>query len=443
MFSQQSTIAAIATGHAPGGIGVIRISGPRALNVASRIIADFPSDPIPRRASLCRIVDGANQTLDEGLFIYFRAPHSYTADDVVEIQMHGAPRLLQLTLQRILEADDVRLAEPGEFTRRAFLAGRLDLVKAEAVADLISAESEAEVRSAAAQLSGQLRERLDQLRRPLVELQADIEGVLEFPDEAADADAEVPERIDRLVLALQSLVADGHRGVLIRRGAKIVLYGPVNAGKSTLFNRLIGADRAIVDAEPGTTRDTLEARIELDGLAVTLVDTAGLRDDAERIESLGIARTLEGLRGADVAILLLPSTFSPEQRSQWLGLAGAVRVIEIFGKSDLRSTWNSLDETFLSVSGETGQGVDALRTRLVSETVGSTGATAITSERHLNALKRSLQSLERAQIASRHASLEIAGGEITQSLIALAEITGEDVSNERLDAIFSRFCIGK
>ncbi len=328
------TIAAIATGPGAGGIGVIRISGPRALTAARRVVPGLPAQPTPRVATFARFTDGRGAVLDEGLVLYFAGPKSFTGEDVVELQAHGAPRLLSLLLGEIVQVEGVRLATPGEFTRRAFLSGRLQLSQAEAVADLIAAESEAQVRAAAAQLAGGLEVRLEALHAPLLALQADLEGVLDFPEEAEGAEADAARRLVELEANARSLVGDVRRGVLVRRGAKVVLFGPVNAGKSTLFNALIGTSRALVDDEPGTTRDTLEARLELGGLAVTLVDTAGLREGAGRIEAMGIERTREAVTSADLAVLVLPPGASEAERATWSAEAKGVPLLVLEGKAD-------------------------------------------------------------------------------------------------------------
>lgn len=571
-----STIAAIATGGAPGGIGVVRVSGPAALAAARAVASGLPDAPKPRHAYLTPLVDDAGRALDEGLALYFQAPASFTGEDVVELHAHGAPRLLELLLGAVLRHPGVRLAEAGEFTRRAFLNGRVDLARAEAVADLVAAESEAQVRAAASQLTGELSARLAAVRAPLVALHADLEGALDFPDEASGAEGDVPARLAPVRAQVEDLLAAGRQGALVRRGARVVLYGPVNAGKSTLFNRLVGAARALVDPEPGTTRDVLEARVELGGLAVTLVDTAGLREAPGRLEALGIERAREALAAADVALLLLPPDSDEAAANAWRSEASEAVRIELWGKSDLvrgsvlspapspegaashaqarggsgsglragagereggkswvraaatadeeRGEWMtgvpvprgaegplpSLDgggedgrplarggvgpltssdgggedgrppardaagplpssdgggeggrplargaagpltssvgvgaQAPLRVSGQTGEGLEALRGLLVERLGGLAPAVRVSSERHLDALRRAAEALERADAAARHSTLEVVSGEVGLALAALADITGEDVSTELLDAVFARFCIGK
>ncbi|NBD12829.1 MULTISPECIES: tRNA modification GTPase [Corallococcus] len=335
MTPDSATIVALATAPASGAVGILRVSGPAALEVGRALAPGVPLAPTPRHAYLAAFVDAAGGVLDEGLFLYFRAPQSFTGEDVVELQAHGSPRLLRLLLARALEDPRVRPALPGEFTRRAFLHGRIDLTRAEAVADLVAADSEAAVRAAAAGLSGALAERIRALEEPLRELHADLEGVLNFPDEAEDADADAGPRVAALRAVAVSLRAEVGRGRLVRQGARVALYGPVNAGKSTLFNRLVGEARALVDAEPGTTRDALEARVEWDGLGVTLYDTAGLREAAGRVEALGIARTRELLAAVDLAVLVLPPDASREEAASWMREAGSTAVLVVVGKCDV------------------------------------------------------------------------------------------------------------
>jgi tRNA modification GTPase len=438
------TIAAIATGPAAGGVGIVRLSGPAALAAARRVAPTLPASPPPRVAAFHRFVDVAGRPVDEGLVLYFPAPRSFTGDDVVELHAHGAPRLLTLLLEEVLRHEGVRLAEPGEFTRRAYLAGRVDLARAEAVADLVAAESEAQVRAAAAQLTGQLSARLEAVVAPLLALHADLEGVLDFPDEAEGADADAGPRLERALADVRALLADGARGALVRRGAKVVLYGPVNAGKSTLFNALVGAARALVDPEPGTTRDALEARLELEGLAVTLVDTAGLRDTPGRVEALGIARTREALQGADLGVLVLPVDVTEGQRMAWQVECDDERRLEVSGKADLSVAWSLPGEAPLAVSGLTGVGVAALRRELASRLGGGVAQAAlVSSQRHLDALGRAAQHLEQAKTAQAVSTLEVVAGEVGLALGALHEVTGADASSALLDAIFQRFCIGK
>ncbi len=462
-----ATLAALATAPAAGAVGILRLSGPAALEVGRQLAPSVPAEPTPRHAYFTRFVDAQGRVLDEGLFLYFRAPNSFTGEDVVELQAHGSPRLLRMLLARALEDERVRPAGPGEFTRRAFLHGRLDLTRAEAVADLVAADSEAAVRAAAAGLAGGLAARVRALEEPLRALHADLEGVLNFPDEAEGADEDAAARVATLRAQAEAVLAEVGRGRLVRRGARVVLYGPVNAGKSTLFNRLLGEERALVDPEPGTTRDVLEARVEWEGIGVKLFDTAGLREAPGRIEALGIARTREALAAVDLAVLVLPPDVPEVEAQRWLREAGATPVVCVLGKCDVlggareahtltpalsqgeRET-TALTPSFmltqgLRVSGLTGEGVEALRSAVLSHLWGggAPAAVALVSERHADALRRAAEALARAESASRLATLEVVSGEVGLALEALGEVSGTSVSEALLDAIFQRFCIGK
>lgn len=379
--------------------------------------------------------------IDEGLALCFPAGASATGEEVVELHAHGAPRVLSLLLEAVLAEDGVRLAEPGEFTRRALLSGRLDLARAEAVADLIQAESEGQVRAAAAQLQGALSVRVGRAREAVLAALAEVEGILEFPDEAQGAEAGVPALLAAARAEVAGLLADGARGALVRRGARVVLYGPANSGKSTLFNRLVGAERALVDEEPGTTRDALEARLELEGLGLSLVDTAGLREGPGRLEALGIARTREALAGCDLAVLVAPPGALAPALASWRAEVPEARRLEVAGKADLGRAG---PPGALPVSGLTGQGVPALRQALSARLGGgSAAAAAVASERHRDCLRRAGEALDRAAAALSSATLEVVGGELQLGLGALGELTGEDAPQALLDAVFSRFCIGK
>lgn len=417
---------------------MVRISGPLALEAARRVVPTLPPFPAPRHASFVPFTDGAGQVVDEGVAIYFQAPASFTGEDVVELHAHGAPRLLQLLLDAVTSTPGVRVAEPGEFTRRAFLNGRIDLARAEAVADLIAADSEAAVRAAAAQLVGALSEQLKAVRAPLVALHADLEAALDFPEDVEGTEVETAARLGTALQALRGMRDQGRRGALIRRGVQVVLYGPVNSGKSTLFNRLLGVDRALVDDAPGTTRDALEARLEWNGLQVTLIDTAGLRSSPERLEARGIERTRQALKAADLAVLLLPPGASAAEVEEWRSET-SVR-LEAHGKVDVEPA----PAGALGVSGQSGEGVDALRVRIL-EAIGyhRADAVALSSARHLAAIDEAVEALERAVAAQQVSTLEVVAGEVGAALHALAEITGEDARTELLDAIFQRFCIGK
>lgn len=441
---EPSTIVAAATAPARSGVGILRLSGPESLAFARTLCPDLPAKVLPRHAHLTRMTDTGGAVLDEGLLLHFPSPHSYTGEDVVELQLHGSPHVLEM-LTDALVALGALPAEPGAFTRRAFLNGRMDLARAEAVADLIAAESDAAVRASAAQLRGALGSELSRIQAPLLELRADLEGVLEFPDEADGAEADADARIIEAMREVSALLATAERGALLRTGARVVLYGPVNAGKSTLFNRLVGVDRALVDAEPGTTRDVLESRLELGGIAVTLVDTAGLRDAAGRLESLGIERARDAVAASNIAVLVVPPDASATDIDAWMAAApSSSRLLRVVGKSDLAAA-SSDNSGWLRVSGQSGAGIEALRSEMVRALGGEgvAGATASVSERHAALLRKAHEALTNAQLAIRASTLEVVAGELALCLEALADITGENASEALLDAVFARFCIGK
>lgn len=326
------TIAAIATPPGRGAVGVVRVSGTRALAALAAVCRAAP--PAPRVATLRTLeVDGA--VVDQALVLVFPAPRSFTGEDVVELQTHGSPRLLQLLLERLVAVEGVRLAEPGEFTRRALLNGRLELTRAEATLDLIDARSEAEVRSAAARLDGALARVLEELYQPLLQLSAEVEGALDFPEDVDGLEGDERARLHRCVETARQLEASARTGARLMQGRVVVLYGPVNAGKSTLFNRLVGAARALVDAEPGTTRDTLEAVLEVGGQSLTLVDTAGLRATPGRLEAMGIARARQALESADLGVLLIPPGTSEAELASWRAEVPDERRVEVAGKADI------------------------------------------------------------------------------------------------------------
>jgi tRNA modification GTPase len=436
-----ATIAAIATGPAPGGIGIIRLSGPLALESARAVALDLPPAVEPRRAYLSRFSTRAGELLDEGVVLWFEAPHSYTGEDVAELHAHGSPRLLSLLLAEVLGDDRLRLAAPGEFSRRAYVNGRMDLARAEAVADLVGAASEAAARAAAAQLRGALSDRVQALRRPLLQLHADLEGVLSFPDEAEGAEEGTGARVRALAAEAAALAGAVGAGQLVRRGARVALYGPVNAGKSTLFNRLAGSPRALVHPEPGTTRDVLEAAVELGGLAVCWLDTAGLREAEGAVEALGVEQARRAVWSADLAVLLLPPDARPEEAGAWQAEAAPTPVLRVRGKADVPGP----APAEIAVSGKTGQGVERLqelvRARLLGEGVAS-GVVAA-SERQAGAIRQAAEILQRAAASVELSTLEVVSGELALALEALGQITGESATEALLDEVFRRFCVGK
>ncbi len=433
----RDTIAAVATPAGRGGIGVVRISGPSVAQIARRIIGAVPP---ARVATVAKFKDPSGDTIDHGIALRFPAPHSYTGEDVLELQGHGGPVVMQMLLAACLNAG-ARLAEPGEFTRRAFLGGRLDLAQAEAVADLIDASSQAAARSALRSLVGEFSAAIDALRQQLVDLRALTEAQLDFPEEELDGvhRDDAAKRLVSLQAALDDLLARSRQGSLLRSGVHVVLVGPPNVGKSSLLNRLAGEERAIVTPIPGTTRDALRETIHIDGLAVVLVDTAGLRDSADELEKLGMARTRSELERADVVLAVHDATARPSLLCD--GPAGVAR-LDVYNKVDLVPSFIA-PAGAVAVSAKTGAGMADLREKIVRAAGwSSTGESAfLARERHLRALIGAKTHL--AQAAVETGRWELFAEELRLAHDALSGITGAFTSDDLLGEIFGRFCIGK
>ena len=434
--SKRDTIAAVATPPGRGGIGVVRISGSRAAHVAEKVIGLVP---LARAASVAKFKDASGALIDEGIALYFPAPHSYTGEDVLELQGHGGPAVMGMLLAACLDAG-ARLAEAGEFTRRAFLEGRLDLAQAEAVADLIDASSREAARSALRSLTGEFSAAIGALRAQLVELRALTEAQLDFPEEELDGihREDAAKRLIGVQAALDQVLARSEQGSLLRTGVHIVLAGPPNVGKSSLLNRLAGEERAIVTPIPGTTRDALRETLHIDGVAVILVDTAGLRESADEVEKLGIARTQSEIARADVVLAVhdAGADASPQP-------AGApVERIDVYNKVDLRPGFVA-PRGAIAVSAKTGYGIADLRQAIVRAAGwSSTGESVfLARERHLRALGAAKEHLARA--ATEKGRWELFAEELRLAQDALSAITGEFTTDDLLGEIFGRFCIGK
>lgn len=433
---------------------MVRISGP-SLFVFAEAIAGI--DPKPRYAHFARFRGGDGTVIDEGLLLYFPAPHSFTGEDVIELQGHGGPVVMEMLLNRCLELG-ARLAEPGEFTRRAFLNERLDLAQAEAVADLIEASSQAAARSALRSLSGRFSEELSKIRDGLVELRTLVEATLDFPEEELDflEAARAFARIDLLGEQIAALLDRAQQGSLLRRGLAVVLIGPPNVGKSSLLNQLAGEDRAIVTEHAGTTRDALRETIHLQGIPLHIVDTAGLRETEDAIERIGIQRTWQEVGRADVILRLVSALASgADQESKRERETSeidarlpetAVRItvrnkIDLTG--ELPGRFESTGQIRIDLSARTGEGLSLLEAELL-RIVGwhAHGEDVILArERHLVALR---ESRDHVALASQQGdALELLAEELRLAHDALARITGEFTADDLLGEIFSRFCIGK
>jgi tRNA modification GTPase len=433
----RDTIAAIATPAGRGGIGVVRVSGPGVPAISSRILGSLPA---PRQALFGRFRDAHGESIDEGLALYFPAPHSYTGEAVLELQGHGGPLVMQTVLRACLDAG-ARLAEPGEFTRRAFLEGKLDLAQAEAVADLIDASSQEAARAALRSLSGEFSAAISRLSEQLVELRALTEAMLDFPEEEVDAvhREAASTRLAAAARSLEEVLAKSREGSLLRSGIHVVLAGRPNVGKSSLLNRLAGEERAIVTPIAGTTRDALREPIQIQGVPLTLVDTAGLREASGAIERLGMERTQRELGQADL-VLLVEEAGKPAPPLP--GLTSQVQRIVVYNKLDLAAQFKA-PAGAVAVSAKTGQGLEELRAAILAAAGwSSTGESVfLARERHLRALQKARGHLDAAR--GELARWEFFAEELRLAHTALGAITGEYTADDLLGEIFSRFCIGK
>jgi tRNA modification GTPase len=433
----RDTIAAIATPAGRGGIGVIRISGPSVPELARTILGKLPE---PRRATFAAFRDPLGEAQDRGIALYFPAPHSYTGEPVLELQGHGGPVVLQSVLRACLDAG-ARLAEPGEFTRRAFLEGKIDLAQAEAVADLIDAASREAARSALRSLEGEFSAAIGALASRLVELRALTEALLDFPEEELDTvhRQDAASRLAEIRSELDALLAKSRQGSLLRSGIHVVLAGRPNVGKSSLLNRLAGEERAIVTPVAGTTRDALREPVQIDGVPLVLVDTAGLRASSDIVERLGIQRAQRELEKADLVLLVHEAG---EVAGFHTDIASGAQRIDVYNKVDLVPGFRAPPGA-VAVSARTGEGLEALRRAiLVAAGWSSAGEPVfLARERHLRALEETRAHL--AQAAEQLPRWELFAEELRVAHVALGRITGEFTADDLLGEIFSRFCIGK
>jgi tRNA modification GTPase len=441
------TIAAIATAPGRGGIGVVRVSGPALAGFAERLTGKQPQ---ARRATMAdfRAADGT--PIDRGLLLYFPAPHSFTGEDVVELQGHGGPVVMREVLVRCRELG-ARLAEPGEFTKRAFLNDKLDLAQAEAVADLIDASTAQAARSALRSLSGEFSRQVHGLVNQLIELRMLVEATLDFPDEEIDPlrDTDMAPRLERLRAALGELRGRARQGSLLRSGLTVVLAGLPNVGKSSLLNRLAGEERAIVTDIAGTTRDALRETIQVEGIPLHIIDTAGLRDTDDQVERIGIERTWQEIARADVVLQIVDARagVTPGDRAVAARLPAGVERIVVENKCDLAQAvsgrFEAQGQVHLRLSAKSGDGMQLLHDELlrVAGWRGHGEDVILARERHLSALEEATVHLGAA--AGNLERLELAAEELRLAQEALAAITGEFSADDLLGVIFSRFCIGK
>jgi len=444
-------IAAIATAPGRGGIGVVRVSGPDLLPLAEQLNGKRPQ---PRYATLADFKAADGNTIDSGLILYFPAPHSFTGEDVLELQGHGGPVVMQLLLGRCLDLG-ARLAEPGEFTRRAFLNSKLDLAQAEAVADLIDAATVAAARSAVRSLQGEFSQAVHALVDEMINLRMLVEATLDFPEEEIDflKAADAFGRLDRLATRLNEVFDRAGQGKLLQAGLHVVLAGQPNVGKSSLLNRLAGDELAIVTPIAGTTRDALKSSIQIEGIPLHIIDTAGLRDTADEVERIGIARTWREIERADVVLLLVDDRhgLAPADHDILARLPERLPRIVVRNKIDLSGGQAARHEEgdgsiTVDLSAKAGIGIDLLQQELLRVAGWHQAEDVfIARERHLRALGLARHHLAaaRAVVEGPLPALELFAEELRLSQQALSEITGEFSADDLLGVIFSRFCIGK
>jgi len=438
----RDTIAAIASATGRGGIGIVRLSGPGAREIAERICGRALR---PRHAHHVRFRDRDGAVLDDGLALWFRAPASFTGEDVVELQAHGSPVLLEALLEACC-AEGARRARAGEFSERAWENGRLDLVQAEAVADLIAAGDLRAARAARRSLEGEFSQRVDALARTLLALRVQLEASIDFSDEELDADGEAAlrQRLESARSQLDALLAAAERGRRLRDGLHAVIVGPPNAGKSSLLNALAGSDRAIVTDLPGTTRDLLQETIRVDGVELTLVDTAGLREEGDAIEREGMRRARGELARADAALVVLDARDPDAGRAAVQGdLSGVPEIIWLHNKRDLLPAGSPPAEGAIAVSARTGAGLEVLHARLRSLAGGGGEGAFSARARHVDALRRARDLLGEAAAGLAGARPELAADSLRRGHDALGEITGRVLPDALLGHIFATFCIGK
>ena len=448
MSDKDSTIAAVATAPGRGGVGVVRVSGKNLLPMAQALCG---KTPIPRVATYADFKDVNGEAIDNGLLLFFAAPASFTGEDVIELQGHGGPVVMEMLLNRCLELG-ARLAEPGEFTKRAFLNDKLDLAQAEGVADLIDASSRTAARLALRSLKGDFSRRIHGLVDDLVTLRMLVEATLDFPEEDIDflEAADARGKLEGLRRSVDEVLANARQGAILREGMNVVLVGAPNVGKSSLLNALAGDEVAIVTDIAGTTRDAVRERILIDGVPVHIVDTAGLRETDDVVERIGIERSRKAVSEADVALVLVDPLEGLNEKTRMIldTLPSDLKRIEIHSKSDLHTgavvAFETGADTVIPLSAKTGAGLDVLRQTLLRE-IGWQGegeGLFLARARHLNALKAAQGELELAALCG-NGQIELLAEHLRLAQVACGEITGEFTADDLLGVIFSRFCIGK
>ncbi len=449
------TIVAQATAPGRGGVGIIRVSGPLAAHVAQTVTGRTLR---PRYAEYLPFTDEDGQQLDQGIALFFPNPHSFTGEDVLELQGHGGPVVMDMLIRRILQIKGVRPARPGEFSERAFLNDKMDLTQAEAIADLIDASSEQAAKSALQSLQGQFSKRINTLVESLIHLRIYVEAAIDFPEEEIDflADGKVSADLQAIIDNLAAVRQEANQGAIMREGMKVVIAGRPNAGKSSLLNALSGKDSAIVTDIAGTTRDVLREHIHIDGMPLHIIDTAGLREASDEVEKIGIERAWEEIKQADRVLFMVDGTTTEATDPKEIWPDFVDRLPDHMGMTVIRNKVDQTGETLgvcqtsqptlIRLSAKTGQGVEALRTHL-KQCMGFTGNQEggfMARRRHLDALERAAEHLAIGQQQLEgYMAGEILAEELRIAQQHLNEITGEFSSDDLLGRIFSSFCIGK
>lgn len=434
-----STIVALASGPGPAGVSIIRLSGPACEAVARRLIGGLPQ---PRRAKLAKIVDLAGEPIDHALIIFFPRPKSFTGEDVLELQVHGGRAVVRDTIEACLGIAGVRLAEPGEFSRRAFTNGKMDLTAAEGLADLVEAETAAQRRQALRQMEGELADEVGRWRESIIDCLADAEGDIDFPDEdlPPGLSERARARIETLKVRLETYLAESRRAERVRSGFQVAIVGKPNSGKSSLINQLARREAAIVSPIPGTTRDIVEVRLVLGGMVILISDTAGLRDSEDLIEAEGVRRARQRAEEADLRLALITDHRDKPEFSDLIQADD----LWLLGQAD-RVDWATCTARELAVSSVTRQGLDrleAILTERAQADLGKSEAAPLTRLRHQEAVQEAIESLDRALTASVQAP-ELVAEDLRLAARALGRVTGRVDMEDVLDRLFSQFCIGK
>lgn len=451
----QDTIVAQATAPGRGGVGIIRVSGSLSTHVAEKILGKCPK---PRYAEYLSFNSLAGTQLDQGIALFFNNPHSFTGEDVLELQGHGGPVVIDMLLKEICQIEGVRLAQPGEFSERAFLNDKMDLTQAEAIADLINATSEQAAKSALHSLQGDFSKHIHTLVEKVIHLRMYVEAAIDFPDEEIDflSDGKVAGDLAAIITQLDEVRQQAKQGSIMREGMRVVIAGRPNAGKSSLLNALAGREAAIVTDIAGTTRDVLREHIHIDGMPLHIIDTAGLRESPDKVEQIGIERAWDEIRQADHVLFMVDGTDTTETDPMQIWpefmqqLPDGMKVTVVRNKIDLSNEAVNLDKAgqypLLRLSAKSTEGVDLLREHL-KECIGFTGATEggfMARRRHLDALERAAEHLDIGQTQlEMHVAGEILAEELRLTQQHFNEITGEFSSDDLLGKIFSSFCIGK